>query len=132
MDRIPQIFNFQYSILHGVQAGEFQSCCFFETAHHVHGVDGLAGGAFHEVVDGGDDDQTRTGQLEANVTIIGAGQYLGFRVAINPLPFFDDSDERLLAINLAVGLPDVFFGCALTDKKMGRYQDTPNHFDGCG
>jgi hypothetical protein len=38
--------------LNWVQSGKFKALGFFKTAHHVHGMYGLAGSALHEVVDG--------------------------------------------------------------------------------
>ena len=70
----------------------------------------LAGRALHQVVNGGYHHQTPARQLEADVTVVGTCQNFGLRIAVNALFFFYDADKRLLAVYLAVGLPDVFFG----------------------
>ena len=35
-----------------MEAGKGKACCFFKAAHDVHGVDGLPGRSFHQVIDG--------------------------------------------------------------------------------
>ena len=52
---------------------------FFEAAHHIHGLNGRTGRAFHQVVDGGQADHPAgwQDQIEADIDEIGTGQDLG-------------------------------------------------------
>src|SRR5687768_12264751 len=71
--------------LDGMQAGELEGGCLGESAADVEGLHGLAGRAFHQVVEGGhDDDAVGIGiALEADVTPVGAGEELRLRIAMD-------------------------------------------------
>ena len=107
-------FNFQS--LDRVQTGETQAVGFFKAAHDVHGVDGLSGGPFHQVVDGGNHHQPGAGKFESDVAIIRADKDFGLRETINTLLFFHNSDEGFLTVDPTVGLPDILFSGALRDE----------------
>jgi hypothetical protein len=50
---------------------ELQACGFIQAEHQVHVLHGLAGGAFHEVVDGGEDDDLFAARGETDVAEVG-------------------------------------------------------------
>ncbi len=113
--RNPRLF-----ILNRMQAGETQPRRFVPAEHEVHTLDGGAGGAFHEVVDGadGDDAAGRFVEFKTHIGVVAAGEDLGFGVAVDAGLLFDEADKGFVAIALAIGAPELFFGGARFDEEM--------------
>ena len=65
-----------------VQSRKPQARRLLESAHDVHGMHGLAGGAFHEVVDGGNHDEPVSFHFEPDIAVIGACKEFGFRMGM--------------------------------------------------
>src|SRR5215212_9498445 len=86
--------------LDGMEAGELERGRLRETATDIEGLHRLAGRAFHQVVERGHD-HNAVGigiTLEADVAPVGAGEELGFRVAMDTGGFFDEPHEGLVLV----------------------------------
>ena len=114
-----------------MQAWKTQPRRLVPAEHEVHTLDGGAGGPFHEVVDGADGDDAAGAfvQFKADIGVVTAAEDLWFGVAIDAGLLFDEADERLVAIALAIGAPEIFFGHAGFGEKMGRGEDAAHVVD---
>src|SRR5436190_24334481 len=90
---------------------ELETGVFGAAAADVHGLDGLTGGAFHQVVHGSHyDDSVAAGvKLKADVAVVAPAQDLGLGVAVDTARLFHQTDERLPAIGAPVDLPEIPF-----------------------
>src|SRR5579875_2320149 len=96
------------ALLYRMQAGEGQAEGFVPAAGAVESLHGVACRALHQVVESGHDhDALLAGiQFKADVAVVAARQDFGFGIAIDPAALFDQSDERLALVRLAVNTPE--------------------------
>src|SRR5947209_10785380 len=87
------LFFMSATLLYWVQPGETKPGVLVESEADVHRLHRLAGCTFHQVVQRRQhDDAVSTGvELEADVTVVAAGEDLGLRVAVQPTTLFDQA-----------------------------------------
>ena len=67
----------------------------------------IAGSAFHQVIQGGNHHYALLVRIEfkADITIVAPRQDLRFRIAVDTVTLFDQSNERLMLVSLAIKPP---------------------------
>src|SRR2546428_4723399 len=80
-------------------------------AGDVHRLDAVAGRAFDEVIDRADRDYALSSRIEreSDVREIRSGEELRLGIAPDAGALFDDADERLGGVRVAVDVPDCLF-----------------------
>ena len=96
--------------LSGMQTRKLQSGSLIEALCNVKCLHGLTGGAFHQVVEGADDDQPIAVWIafKTDVAVVTAGEDFRLRIAMDARTFLDDAYEGFIAIGRTVQFPHVF------------------------
>src|SRR5829696_200272 len=102
-----------------------------EATTDIEGLHRLAGRALHQVVERGHDyNAVGVGiALEADVAPVGAGEELGFRVAMDSGGFFDEPHEGLVLVGRAVNGPDLLLGQRVVEENVRSGQDAADRLD---
>ena len=117
--------------LNRMQTREFEAGALVPAHTDVHRLDGLAGGALHEVVQRGHDDHaTRVLiALEPDIAPVRAAEELRFRVTMDAGILLDEAHEGLILVCLAVDLAERLVVEVLVEEDMRCGEDAPDRLD---
>src|SRR6266852_7338546 len=90
-----------------VQAGKGQSQRFVPAVHAIERLHRISGSALHQVIQGSDDHDSPLFwiEIEADIAVVAARQYLRFRIAVDAASLLDQADEWLTLVSLPVKPP---------------------------
>src|SRR5579883_230142 len=116
-----------------MQARERESQRFVPTIHTIERLYSVARGPLHQVIQGRDYDDAPLLyiKLKTDITEVAARQNLRLGIAIDAVALFDEADERLTLIGVAIDAPQGTLIDVFVDKHMRRHQATTHHLD-CG
>src|SRR5881628_2148930 len=114
-----------------MQTEEIEPRRFRIPGDEVHGLDRAPRGPLHQVVERGDRDYAARVLVEgeADVAVVRARKDLRLGEPVEAVRLLHDPDERLLAVRVAVDLPQVLLRDRRGEKRMTRRENPPNGFD---
>src|SRR2546423_14177001 len=114
-----------------IEAREVEPGLLVPAKANIHRLDGLPGGAFHQVVERAHHHHPPRMRVsfEADVAAVRPRQDLRVGVAVDPLRLLDDSHEGLVRVGGAIDLPRRLLVQVIVEKDVGGRQDSADGLD---
>src|SRR5579884_896266 len=119
--------------LYRVQAGEGEAKSLVPAEGRVEGLHSVACRSLHQIIQGSHDNDALLAGIEfkADIAVIAARQNFGFGIAIDAAALFDQPDERLTPIRLAVESPEDALVQRLAGEDVGSDENAAHQFHRC-